>query len=483
MRRCVWVLALCVLALQGCAGTALERYLNKDNVLLSDEDFAKNGGRATLGEQVTEPLCVGVDWHAIGKRDGQMWRDRDVADIYARNCGPAGVVLDAKAYRDGYDESVTAFCTYDRGVEFGKAGKVFAPCLKPGPWAHFSDGFEQGLKYFCTRAQGTRAGEQGHKDRACTAPKWVAYAAGYQQGLARYCTSDLGYRTAAAGDKYPEASCPSGEWAVAWAGYQEGLKAYCTAELAQRLGAAGQDWPNVCTPKSDWPDFQAAYHAGLERYCSYDRGLRTGSEGNEPISVCLEPGLPEWQRGYRVGTVRYCAAQGMEFGLDGRWSSQMPSLCHQAEAAFQRNYDAGRLIAQARERVDDAARVRDAIDDDFARLDENSKDPEKAKVNAKAFEGYEGRVHAAEDDLRYQRRRRIEVEKALAEPALSSTLSALRNREEFLKSRRDAMLRASDQPANPLQHQIRRARLRFVEEDLRDVRDRLLNLEALVRAE
>lgn len=101
-------------------------------------------------ESMTVSECKVADWSRVGVADGARGEsDRRIAD-YAQDCGKAGIVPNAKAYRRGWDSGIVQFCTpangWRAGVQ-GHSGKA-AVCQGQAGFSSFSHYLEAGLQVY-----------------------------------------------------------------------------------------------------------------------------------------------------------------------------------------------------------------------------------------------------------------------------------------------------------------------------------------------
>ncbi len=75
--------------------------------------------------RITETQCRQGDWYEIGRRDGALGKPITAFDRYADACFEYEVKPDRKAYFEGRDAGLEAYCTYQNGLEQGKLGRVY----------------------------------------------------------------------------------------------------------------------------------------------------------------------------------------------------------------------------------------------------------------------------------------------------------------------------------------------------------------------
>lgn len=97
-------------------------------------------GCATLSEED----CLTVDWGVLGETDGQLGRPLSELNRYRRDCAEYGVVPDTRAYTEGRERGLPAYCTESNGYREGRNGAadrlVCPAALEPG----FRRGYDLG---------------------------------------------------------------------------------------------------------------------------------------------------------------------------------------------------------------------------------------------------------------------------------------------------------------------------------------------------
>ncbi|WP_050567389.1 DUF2799 domain-containing protein [Vibrio sagamiensis] len=73
---------------------------------------------------ISQEECLLGDWYQLGLADGQGGKKNYAAD-YKKDCSEYKVKMDVKAYNQGRDEGLKAFCTYENGVSFGQLNKTY----------------------------------------------------------------------------------------------------------------------------------------------------------------------------------------------------------------------------------------------------------------------------------------------------------------------------------------------------------------------
>ncbi|MBK6593047.1 MAG: DUF2799 domain-containing protein [Burkholderiales bacterium] len=101
-------------------------------------------------ESMTVSECKVADWSRVGAADGAKGEsDRRIAD-YTEDCGKAGIVPNAKAYRRGWDVGIVQFCTAANGWREGVQGhsSKASVCQGQTGYSAFSRYLEAGLEVY-----------------------------------------------------------------------------------------------------------------------------------------------------------------------------------------------------------------------------------------------------------------------------------------------------------------------------------------------
>ena len=99
-------------------------------------------------ESMSVSECKVADWGRVGFADGMRGEsDRRIAD-YTEDCGKAGIVPNAQAYRYGWDQGIVGFCTPANGWREGVAGNSgkASVCQGQAGYAGFSHYLELGMQ-------------------------------------------------------------------------------------------------------------------------------------------------------------------------------------------------------------------------------------------------------------------------------------------------------------------------------------------------
>lgn len=116
-------------------------------------------------ESMSVSECKVADWSRVGAADGAKGEsDRRIAD-YTEDCGKAGIVPNAKAYRRGWDAGIVQFCTpanaWREGTQ-GHSGKA-SVCQGQASYAEFSRYLAAGLQVHNTQSQMQRNSRESER--------------------------------------------------------------------------------------------------------------------------------------------------------------------------------------------------------------------------------------------------------------------------------------------------------------------------------
>ncbi len=116
-------------------------------------------------ESMSVSECKVADWGRVGFADGNRGEsDRRIAD-YSEDCGKAGIVPNAQAYRYGWDQGIVNFCTPANGWREGMQGNFgkATVCQGQAGFAGFSRYLEAGLQVHNTQSQMQRNARESER--------------------------------------------------------------------------------------------------------------------------------------------------------------------------------------------------------------------------------------------------------------------------------------------------------------------------------
>ena len=106
-------------------------------------------------ESMSVSECKVADWGRVGYADGAAGVAQSRLAAYTEDCGKAGVVPQANAYRQGWDTGIQRFCTAANGWREGMLGHSGKEAVCQG-----QAGFEGFARYLDAGLQVYRSQEQ-----------------------------------------------------------------------------------------------------------------------------------------------------------------------------------------------------------------------------------------------------------------------------------------------------------------------------------
>ncbi|OYT91620.1 MAG: hypothetical protein CFE43_12635 [Burkholderiales bacterium PBB3] len=104
-------------------------------------------------ESMSVSECKVADWSRVGYTDGAAGAPESRLADYTEDCGKTGIVPNARAYRQGWDNGIQRYCTaangWREGVQ-GRSGKDAVCQGQPG-YRGFSRYLESGLQVYRTQ--------------------------------------------------------------------------------------------------------------------------------------------------------------------------------------------------------------------------------------------------------------------------------------------------------------------------------------------
>lgn len=74
---------------------------------------------------LSEDECRQAAWHDIGLKDGGKGERFDILNDHAKSCDKYGIMVDANAYRTGYEQGLKSYCTFENGILVGGRGDYY----------------------------------------------------------------------------------------------------------------------------------------------------------------------------------------------------------------------------------------------------------------------------------------------------------------------------------------------------------------------
>lgn len=99
-------------------------------------------------ESMSVSECKVADWTRVGMADGATGVNVQRIADYTEDCGKAGIVPNAQAYRRGWDAGIVQFCTPANGWREGVAGNSgkASVCQGQAGYAGFSHYLDLGMQ-------------------------------------------------------------------------------------------------------------------------------------------------------------------------------------------------------------------------------------------------------------------------------------------------------------------------------------------------
>jgi hypothetical protein len=100
-------------------------------------------------QTLSEDECIAADWRVIGERDGAEGYDpQQRFGKHVKACERAGIVPDQRQWNQGYQDGLFNFCTPQRGLIHGQAGKPYNNVCPADLERNFLDGYRLGTEEF-----------------------------------------------------------------------------------------------------------------------------------------------------------------------------------------------------------------------------------------------------------------------------------------------------------------------------------------------
>jgi hypothetical protein len=119
-------------------------------------------------ESMSVSECKVADWTRVGMADGSTGVGAQRIADYSEDCGKAGIVPNAQAYRRGWDAGIVQFCTpangWREGVQ-GNSGKA-SVCQGQAGFAGFSHYLDLGMQVHRMQEMLQRNGQESSRLQA-----------------------------------------------------------------------------------------------------------------------------------------------------------------------------------------------------------------------------------------------------------------------------------------------------------------------------
>lgn len=134
--------------------------------------------------------CKSANWTFVGQIDGELGRE-DRSRYYSQKCSKYKVFVSTNEYKDGFNEGLLKFCSFERGLN--RSIKGLRPEVACTEQPQYGDGYESGLGEVCTKRKGKEDALSGKKFSSFCIKK-SDYQMGYSSGQLIFCSHQNGYR-------------------------------------------------------------------------------------------------------------------------------------------------------------------------------------------------------------------------------------------------------------------------------------------------
>ncbi len=116
-------------------------------------------------ESMSASECQVADWGRVGFNDGARGEAPSRLSAYTEDCGKVGVQPNPKAYRQGWDNGITRFCTAANGWREGTQGHSGKDSVCRGQYGYeaFRQNLEAGLQVYRTNEQINKNNSQSNR--------------------------------------------------------------------------------------------------------------------------------------------------------------------------------------------------------------------------------------------------------------------------------------------------------------------------------
>ncbi len=187
-----------------------------------------------------EKTCHETNFEDLGYQEGSTGGNSN-AEQYNQACLKKKVQIHLSKYNSGYKRGLIAFCSSNKGINDGSAGKQMFPNCRS--IKTYSQAHRKGLRSYCTTQKGVQDGFSMRPERIlCTS--FSNYTSGHAKGKKEYCSSDRGYDHGYKGLNQ-DARCA--KYSRYKSGFAKGQRFYCSAENGTSIGKNGDKFPKKCS--------------------------------------------------------------------------------------------------------------------------------------------------------------------------------------------------------------------------------------------
>lgn len=174
--------------------------------------------------------CELANWQAIGYQHGVKGETMESFQTYQNDCAAHRVKADYSAFKQGYQQGLENFCSYEKGLQFGTQGKPYYAQCPSSEFARFNQGYQLGVKNYCSYERGVSTGELGKGyNNICPSSQYPRFSDGYNLGLNRYCSYDTGFAAGETG-KAVNTNCATEIYSGYADGYAAGQQKFTDAQ-------------------------------------------------------------------------------------------------------------------------------------------------------------------------------------------------------------------------------------------------------------
>jgi len=105
---------------------------------------------------MSEDQCLTANWYDMGSKDAYRGLASSRLQSHAEACGEFGVSPNGDAYKKGYAQGQTLFCTAERGLEYGRDGSSYRRTCPVALESIFNRGYRIGKDIYDAEAELTR---------------------------------------------------------------------------------------------------------------------------------------------------------------------------------------------------------------------------------------------------------------------------------------------------------------------------------------
>lgn len=172
---------------------------------------------------ISKQGCMTTNWYQRGVNDGSRGASANIAP-FAEQCAKYHININTNTYYQGWRRSIRSFCTYNKGLSYGRNGRGIPSGCAGSAGQRFYQGWQEGLRNFCSYSKGLALGEAGKgAPSICHGAVAGEFNRGYQTGSRRFCSNlNAGYSAGRNGLPYPSA-CSADQFPAFYNAYQNGL--------------------------------------------------------------------------------------------------------------------------------------------------------------------------------------------------------------------------------------------------------------------